>query len=100
MVFFLWIRRPPRSTRTDTRCPYTTLFRSEQRNRSFETYQDLEANYHRRPGAWVTPSAGFRRGDVRLIELNARTETEDNIVASWRPDAPLAAQQEIGRAHV
>src|SRR3546814_19544022 len=23
------IRRPPRSTRTDTLCPYTTLFRSE-----------------------------------------------------------------------
>src|SRR3546814_9643922 len=27
-VFFLMIRRPPRSTRTDTLCPYTTLFRS------------------------------------------------------------------------
>src|SRR3546814_3417638 len=27
-IFFLMIRRPPRSTRTDTRCPYTTLFRS------------------------------------------------------------------------
>src|SRR3546814_12485762 len=27
-VFFLMIRRPPRSTRTDTRFPYTTLFRS------------------------------------------------------------------------
>src|SRR3546814_17447249 len=26
--FFLMIRRPPRSTRTDTRFPYTTLFRS------------------------------------------------------------------------
>src|SRR3546814_18263776 len=26
--FFLWIRRPPRSTRTDTLFPYTTLFRS------------------------------------------------------------------------
>src|SRR3546814_5421866 len=26
--FFLMIRRPPRSTRTDTLCPYTTLFRS------------------------------------------------------------------------
>src|SRR3546814_12971188 len=25
---FLMIRRPPRSTRTDTLCPYTTLFRS------------------------------------------------------------------------
>src|SRR3546814_19872229 len=28
VVFFLKIRRPPRSTRTDTRFPYTTLFRS------------------------------------------------------------------------
>src|SRR3546814_2079799 len=29
--FFLMIRRPPRSTRTDTLFPYTTLFRSRQR---------------------------------------------------------------------
>src|SRR3546814_19122966 len=29
-VVFLMIRRPPRSTRTDTLFPYTTLFRSEQ----------------------------------------------------------------------
>src|SRR3546814_12880264 len=28
MFFFLINRRPPRSTRTDTRFPYTTLFRS------------------------------------------------------------------------
>src|SRR3546814_4809040 len=28
VFFFLSIRRPPRSTRTDTLCPYTTLFRS------------------------------------------------------------------------
>src|SRR3546814_19039325 len=28
VVFFLMIRRPPRSTRTDTLFPYTTLFRS------------------------------------------------------------------------
>src|SRR3546814_12963318 len=28
--FFLMIRRPPRSTRTDTLFPYTTLFRSVQ----------------------------------------------------------------------
>src|SRR3546814_12023533 len=27
--FFLWVRRPPRSTRTDTRFPYTTRFRSD-----------------------------------------------------------------------
>src|SRR3546814_7056339 len=30
-VFFLMIRRPPRSTRTDTLFPYTTLFRSQPR---------------------------------------------------------------------
>src|SRR3546814_15788919 len=30
-IFFLMIRRPPRSTRTDTLFPYTTLFRSEAR---------------------------------------------------------------------
>src|SRR3546814_9101558 len=28
LLFFLMIRRPPRSTRTDTLFPYTTLFRS------------------------------------------------------------------------
>src|SRR3546814_1038636 len=30
LVFFLMMRRPPRSTRTDTLFPYTTLFRSGQ----------------------------------------------------------------------
>src|SRR3546814_5509055 len=29
-LFFLMIRRPPRSTRTDTLFPYTTLFRSPE----------------------------------------------------------------------
>src|SRR3546814_14960193 len=30
LVFFLMIRRPPRSTRADTLFPYTTLFRSDE----------------------------------------------------------------------
>src|SRR3546814_11873071 len=30
VFFFLMILRPPRSTRTDTLFPYTTLFRSEE----------------------------------------------------------------------
>src|SRR3546814_9642990 len=34
MFFFLMIRRPPRSTRTDTLFPYTTLFRSSTRTRT------------------------------------------------------------------
>src|SRR3546814_19245199 len=32
VFFFLMIRRPPRSTRTDTLFPYTTLFRSPRRD--------------------------------------------------------------------
>src|SRR3546814_18773482 len=40
--FFLMIRRPPRSTRTDTLFPYTTLFRSAAGRRT----QD-------RHGAWT-----------------------------------------------
>src|SRR3546814_2682524 len=32
------IRRPPRSTRTDTLFPYTTLFRSPQRRHAPESY--------------------------------------------------------------
>src|SRR3546814_4813835 len=35
--FFLMIRRPPRSTRTDTLFPYTTLFRSLQGRRLGDT---------------------------------------------------------------
>src|SRR3546814_5010407 len=37
------IRRPPRSTRTDTLFPYTTLFRSQQlvRPRGLEVVDDL-----------------------------------------------------------
>jgi len=65
-----------------------------QRQRSFEAYQDLEAHYHQRPGAWVQPLEGFPPGAVRLVELGARGEIEDNIVALWRPAAPLAPRRE------
>ncbi|WP_296595355.1 glucan biosynthesis protein [Phenylobacterium sp.] len=65
-----------------------------QRQRAFEAYQDLEAHYHERPGAWVQPLEGFPSGAVRLVELGARSEAEDNIVALWRPTAPLAPRRE------
>src|SRR3546814_10537495 len=43
--FFLMIRRPPRSTRTDTLFPYTTLFRSSSRRavRGIAVLQDITA---------------------------------------------------------
>src|SRR3546814_18390345 len=42
--FFLMIRRPPRSTRTDTLFPYTTLFRS--------LAVAMSAALHKRGGIW------------------------------------------------
>src|SRR3546814_3011965 len=36
LFFFLMIRRPPRSTRTDTLFPYTTLFRSAEQNKKLQ----------------------------------------------------------------
>src|SRR3546814_7503308 len=40
MFFFLMIRRPPRSTRTDTLFPYTTLFRSDVGTRQHRRNRD------------------------------------------------------------
>src|SRR3546814_20042040 len=41
LFFFLMIRRPPRSTRTDTLFPYTTLFRSVGRARPVHAQHQL-----------------------------------------------------------
>ena len=57
-----------------------------QRDRNFENYQDLEAGYHLRPGAWVEPIGNWGKGAVRLVELSTPDETNDNIVAFWVPE--------------
>src|SRR3546814_7781245 len=50
-VFFLMIRRPPRSTRTDTLFPYTTLFRSLASAAAYRRGEkgDVETDGQRRP---------------------------------------------------
>ncbi|MCC7253389.1 glucan biosynthesis protein G [Hyphomicrobium sp.] len=62
-----------------------------QRERRFDDYQDLEAFSELRPSAWVTPGEGWGAGSVELVEIPTDVEYEDNIVAYWRPDAPLRA---------
>src|SRR3546814_12097773 len=54
VFFFLMIRRPPRSTRTDTLFPYTTLFRSEAGGRS------------------AAPSSGLAAGCLQATRANGR----------------------------
>jgi glucans biosynthesis protein len=65
-----------------------------QRKRAFEDYADSEAHYQRRPSAWVEPMGDWGRGRVHLIEIPTADEYHDNIVAYWRPAAPLAAARE------
>src|SRR3546814_13017422 len=68
-VFFLMIRRPPRSTRTDTLFPYTTLFRSVWG-------VEAEPAHHRRR---EVESVGVRRRRlcVRLHQLHGRVPERD-----------------------
>ncbi|WP_236037071.1 glucan biosynthesis protein G [Marinomonas vulgaris] len=60
-----------------------------QRHRMFEDYQDLEANYHTRPSAWIKPLNDWGEGHVELVEIPSAAETNDNIVAYWQPKEGL-----------
>ena len=59
-----------------------------QRDRRFDSYQDLEAAYERRPSKWVLPFGNWQQGHVELVEIPTDTEIHDNIVSYWVPDAP------------
>src|SRR3546814_8248598 len=73
--FFLMIRRPPRSTRTDTLFPYTTLFRSGER-------------YHRAGGTpaimWELLQAGKLDGNCRTVTGRTMAENRDKREATDR----------------
>src|SRR3546814_20109781 len=56
-------RRPPRSTRTDTLFPYTTLFRSGDDAACFAAFDRAEAGYLRRPPV----GNGICRASQRMI---------------------------------
>lgn len=62
-----------------------------QRDRDFDSYQDAEADYERRPSVEVEPQGDWGRGTVRLVEIPSEREINDNIVAYWVPETPVAA---------
>lgn len=62
-----------------------------QRSRKFSDYQDLEARYEKRPSTWIEPRSNWGEGAVQLIEIPSDRETNDNIVAFWRPKHPIPA---------
>src|SRR3546814_8499556 len=64
MFFFLMIRRPPRSTRTDTLFPYTTLFRSICGASSYKRISCL---------ASIGISTSIRAMTIKVISANTDT---------------------------
>src|SRR3546814_2329522 len=93
------IRRPPRSTRTATRFPYTPLFRSVLPVRGIAV-----PDFHRRPEA-----AAIFIGPVllrnRVVEIDVQAQKAAGLVVAvgelpvlgWRTDVALARKM---RAHV
>src|SRR3546814_13218025 len=70
-IFFLMIRRPPRSTRTDTLFPYTTLFRS---------HDPARTNWGRLR-VWnddtIAPKTGFPSHPHRDMEIRSEEHTSE-----------------------
>src|SRR3546814_5210012 len=79
MFFFLMIRRPPRSTRTDTLFPYTTLFRSVHQRRLGQGHQKLSA----------------RRQEIRLLVLDLVEE----VPSEHEKHIGLFRSDRVGSAH-
>src|SRR3546814_12332086 len=102
---FLMIRRPPRSTRTNTLFPYTTLFRSLN-----DVVTALESNNANRGAGYVE-----RSGEQILIRVPGQAADErdlSQIIITTRGGVPIriadvadvaigsGLRTEIGRAHV
>tara|TARA_B100001245_G_scaffold79831_1_gene57083 strand:- start:66248 stop:67816 length:1569 start_codon:yes stop_codon:yes gene_type:complete len=70
-----------------------------QRERDFNAYQDLEAHYEKRPNLWVEPLGDWGAGQVVLTEIPTNSEIHDNIVAFWKPEAPMKPGQSYSFAY-
>src|SRR3546814_3240235 len=74
------IRRPPRSTRTDTLFPYTTLFRSFDRNQQQETHNDMPGwNFAEiwEAAADHLPDAPFAKQGDRVLTWRSEEHTSE-----------------------
>src|SRR3546814_9751796 len=82
------IRRPPRSTRTDTLFPYTTLFRSLEQHPPFE--DKLLSNVKEK--AW-TPMNGYTHGGIHQV---SRRLVGDFIEPAFEDESLLEVIQFAG----
>src|SRR3546814_1694194 len=97
VVFFLMIRRPPRSTRTDTLFPYTTLFRSLGRG------QDDRLAAHRFENLAVEDdirALAFDADFVALLEMDPRQLALAERATPRRADRKSTRLNSITNAHL
>src|SRR3546814_14436260 len=108
LCFFLMIRRPPGSTRTDTLFPYTTLFRSDARGEQQESDdQDGESEFDEESLDDAEGEPGDD-GDEGMLSVRPNRPFSDLApsfdykVWTTQFDEVIAAGElcEIGRAHV
>jgi glucans biosynthesis protein len=64
-----------------------------QRERDPAAFQDDESRWERRPSLWIEPIGEWGQGAVQLIEIPSESEINDNILAYWRPRAPMAPSE-------
>src|SRR3546814_19595524 len=93
IIFLLMIRRPPRSTRTDTLFPYTTLFRSvECAHISLELVRRVAVRVHREEIDAQFPG-GIAEALVDLREHCQRRRTDVRAIREAGKDQrPVAFQ--------
>src|SRR3546814_8816401 len=92
-IFFLMIRRPPRSTRTDTLFPYTTLFRSEQQKTDqdrggLEIFTD---HRERRIAAGPGDEPREQHPEQALADDEARRQQDAHAAMEFGPGAACRA---------
>src|SRR3546814_20718220 len=101
IVFFLMIRRPPRSTRTDTLFPYTTLFRSSD---AALIAEPSRIAYGTSKGAVITftkyIATQHGRQGIRCNCICPGLIVNDALADQIAEFLALHQRHEIGRAHV
>lgn len=70
-----------------------------QRERDFERFFDDDQHWETRPSLWIEPIGEWGEGAVQLVEIPSDAEANDNVIAYWRPKAPLAASAEHSFAY-
>src|SRR3546814_1808794 len=98
MFFFLMIRRPPRSTRTDTLFPYTTLFRSANQKRYRNLASDGSGSIQAQRQAEAQLAIRLASRDKNRAGLQAARQQTDILRADFEKAKAALSQAQAAQA--